>query len=365
VRTRVVSERPTGVFSERDLGDVLEARQAEGPETAFLLTSMLRAAGLTAHPVLLSTRRHGQPEEAYPLLNQFNYVVTYVQADGQGFLLDATDPLRPFSILPERALNHRGWLVREGDPRWISLPTGTGDLASLFVRGRLAADGTLTGTVQRTERGYLALAHRHDAQEGDDGDALVRNAIVPDLQDVTVDSSAIQHATNLTQDLVLTAAFQAPAYAQAGGDFLYLMPLVVGRDAMLVGPENQHPLQRPTRALPVDFAYPRTVTVTTSLMLPSGYAVHEHPESLAIELPGGAASYERRVQASEGAFSMRTTFQLRQTRFAPEAYAQLRTFFDRVVAANAELLVLRRTDAPAPNAEQPVEASSEATSGRR
>ena len=41
----------------------------------ILLVSMLRDVGLEAHPVLISTRSHGQVVQVYPLLSQFNDVL--------------------------------------------------------------------------------------------------------------------------------------------------------------------------------------------------------------------------------------------------------------------------------------------------
>ena len=102
-----------------------------------MLTAMLRFAGLEAHPVLISTRENGQPIQLYPILGQFNHVLTHVKIGAQEYLLDATEPLRPHSILPVAALNGNGWLVHKKTPRWINIPaTGSAGNVTTVQIGR-------------------------------------------------------------------------------------------------------------------------------------------------------------------------------------------------------------------------------------
>ncbi len=55
------------------------------------------------------------------MINKFNYVIAHVSMDGKDYLLDATDPFLPATMLPVRCLNGEGRLINKKDQRWISL----------------------------------------------------------------------------------------------------------------------------------------------------------------------------------------------------------------------------------------------------
>jgi hypothetical protein len=352
VRTAMAHDGVTGrLLASRNLDDVLEARSGTNAELALLLTDMLQQVDVEAHPVLISTRDHGMTRPFQPMLAQFDDVIVRVALGDEVVLLDPTDPLRPFGMLPPAALNGQGWMAVKDAPRWVEVPSNDLYQQKLFVSATLDAAGTLTGTVTSTDESYSALAKRHDLDEAEDDADLLRELLLGDLAEVTLTETTVEGRRAIEEPLRLQAAFEAPAYAQAAGDYLYVSPHVVGRAAMLLGDEGRNPLRLPERSFPVDFGHPRVVSLTLALELPAGYTVAEQPENTRIRLPGNGAVFTRLTQTDGRRLSMRSMFVIRQTRFEPEVYGDLKRFFDVVVAAYAEPLVLTRTaDAPATSA---------------
>ena len=72
---------------------------------------MLRYAGLTANPVLVSTRSNGIA--IFPNRTAFNYVIAAVETPNGNILLDASDKFSTPNVLPFRALNWYGRLIRK------------------------------------------------------------------------------------------------------------------------------------------------------------------------------------------------------------------------------------------------------------
>ena len=72
---------------------------------------MLRYAGLNANPILVSTRSNGIP--LFPTTDGFNYVIAGIEVQDAVILLDATERNSFPNILPNRALNWMGRLVRK------------------------------------------------------------------------------------------------------------------------------------------------------------------------------------------------------------------------------------------------------------
>ncbi len=340
-----------GMLVNQDLDDALEAKTGSQAELALILLSMLHEAGIEAHPVLISTRAHGRTEPHYPFLQQFNGVLVHATVGEKTYLLDATDPKRPYHLLPVEALNHRGLLIRDGTPEWIGIEPAQGLTRRVLVRGQVTADGTLEATLEASDEAYSALRRRHSLDERA-ARAFVQEEVLDGLAGAVVERPTIEHQTVVSEPLGTNVSFTVPGYAQAAGGFLYLNPMVVGR-------MTENPLRQPERTFPVDIAYPRDLTYTLALRLPQGYVLREQPPNMQVKLPNDAGTFQRLVRVSHGALMMQSRFMLNKTVFAPEEYEAIRELFARVVQAHAEQVVLQHVEEPAAASEaaaQPEEA---------
>ncbi|QNE38382.1 DUF3857 domain-containing protein [Hymenobacter sp. NBH84] len=129
----------------------------------LLLIGALRDAGLTANPVILSTRDHGRVNTMFPLLSKFNYVIAHVALpDNKEILVDATEEATPCGTLPRRCLNGVGRLLlsKADDSRWVDLTPTTRYVEYRQVQLQLDEKGGYTGKVHQEYGGYLGAHHR-------------------------------------------------------------------------------------------------------------------------------------------------------------------------------------------------------------
>ncbi|MDH3458399.1 MAG: DUF3857 and transglutaminase domain-containing protein, partial [Gemmatimonadota bacterium] len=339
VRTTVVWTGKRGVLLEENLDDVLAAHRGNSPEIALLLVSMLREAGLEAHPVLISTRSHGQVLSLYPLLSQFDDVLAHVTIDGVDHLLDATDPLRPYTLLPDEALNGKGFLVRHPNPSWVAITPADQYRHQRFINGALDAAGQLTGMIQTSDGGYSALEHRRALGGADTPNAFARDILLDGLDGALVDSCTVRNEDAVDEDLKTEAVFTVPAFAQVAGSFIYFNPTPLGR-------LRANPLRLPERTFPVDLVYPRQQVYSVLLQLPEGYAVQETPRNVRIRLPDDGAMYQRLIDVQADVLMVQYQMVIRQSLFEPERYEEIRSFFEQLVATEAEQVVLKRVTDP-------------------
>jgi transglutaminase-like putative cysteine protease len=325
-----------GIFAG-DFGKAFQARHGSGAEIALMLTSMLRAAGLEAHPVLISTRDHGKIIPVYPLLRQFNAVLTYVKAGEQEHFLDATDPLRPYNVLPVAALTETGWLVEKKTPRWVEIVNRESFNTRATVSIELAADGNLSGWLQANAGGYSALSGRRMLQDKKE-DEYIREEWLKSLAGAKLDSFRISNKDSIHAPLTIQALFSASEYAQVADDKIYLNPILWGR-------REENPFKQPERTFPVDFGYATQQTYALNLVLPEGSAVLELPQNLLLSLPNDGGQFRRLAQVEGRHLQLMSQVLIRKSRFAPEEYKALREFYDRLMAAQAEAIVLKRETA--------------------
>lgn len=322
-----------GVFLSQPLKRSFERHAGTVADVNLLLVQSLRAAGLEATPLLISTRNHGQVQTDLPVITQFNYVAAHVLLPNQQeVLLDATEPQLPFGVLPERCLNGQGCLVN-AEGRWIPLKAATAHTELWTSRLRLTDKCELVGTTKLEYAGYAGVRARREIRQSSSGKYLATLGHQwaewqpSDLKLVNTDSTQ----KSIAVEMALKFADDA---AQA--NLLYL-PLMKSLSAV------SNPFKSEDRRYPVNFGMPHEYTSVVTLTLPAGYSVQEMPKSLILALPnsGGRFMYEAR-QDTPGTVQFLTRLQLSKAEYSPTEYAALRSFHQQATAKCAEMLVVKR-----------------------
>ena len=274
----------------------------------------------------------------YPLLSQFNELVAFVRDGERTVMLDATNPLRPSTLLPARHVNGEVWVVRAPAGEWVPVRGGAArHLVS--ARATLSPDFEVRGRADYSSTGHRALRDREGLRDTADEPAFVRGTIFESPSDVVLDSVVVHERTVPTSPLRAEAVFSRPGMVQEIGGMLYLYP-------MLFRQETENPFVSPTRRLPVDLGHPRDVSYSLHLTIPEGLELAERPVARRLSLPSGG-SYVQSVSLSGRTLLFSTRFQLTSTLYPATLYGPLREMWDAVVAAQAEPVVLRRPAAAA------------------
>ena len=337
VMTAVRYDGTDRYFAREPLRKAYEAHRGTSADVNLLLIAALREAGLAAHPLLLSTRDHGRINPEYPLLERFNYVVALVPlADGKDLLVDATEPLLPCGVLPERCLNKLGRLIakKEADGRWVDLTPTQRHVRYRQVALVLDAQGGLTGKVHEEQSGYAGADAR--AALAAQGEKKYLAALAQRHEGWTFAKLALGQAETVDQPLKLDYEFSQPAPDPAAAGPFYLSPL-----SEFSGEQN--PFRRESRDFAVDFGVAQEETTLITLTLPAGYELAEVPKSAVLELPGGSGHFHYSAEAATaGTVQLVARFYLRDTVYPAVAYASLRELYRLLLSKQAEKLVIRK-----------------------
>jgi len=240
--------------------------------------------------------------------------------------------------LPVEALNGEGWRVREEDPHWIPIVAPKPYRHRSYLNATLHADGTLAANLQTSDDGYSALEKRHALHKAASPEAFVQEVMLEGLEAARIDSCALVNETTIAEPLKTEIAFSVSGYARVAGDSISFNPMPIGR-------LEENPLRWPERSFPVDMAYPRHLTHTLQMTLPPGYTVRQVPRSKRILLPDKGGHFLRVVNVEDGVLSIQTQFVIRRAVFGPALYPALRSFYEQVIAAEAEVVTLSRVAA--------------------
>ncbi|MDQ2795433.1 MAG: DUF3857 domain-containing protein, partial [Bacteroidota bacterium] len=204
-------------FAPEPLRKALDAHRGSAADVNLLLIAALRQAGLTAHPLLLSTRGHGAINPDFPLLEYFNYVAAVVVLpDGHDLLLDATDPLLPCGLLPGRCLNRVGRVVgaTPATSRWVDLTPTQRRVRYQQVSLALDAQGGLRGKVHAEHGGYAAAEERE--RLADLGEQKYLAAVGQRHEAFTLAKPTLAHTDDVDHPLALDYEFRQPGEGAAG-----------------------------------------------------------------------------------------------------------------------------------------------------
>ncbi|MGB3851875.1 MAG: DUF3857 domain-containing protein [Tunicatimonas sp.] len=300
---------------------VLSEGSGNSADINIVLRNMLDFAGITAQPVLLSTRDYGQVSVKYPVLSQFNYTLVYAVVDGSEYLLDGTDPDLPFGMLPLQCINGYGLIVDKKEERWVPLETGERYHSETFVSVILDS-AQLQARVRQKEKGYAALYKRKAYRE--DSTAL------PGYRE---QNFSIKNADNIGKSVITFFTTQHPATGTT--DLLYIDPFYYSE-------LDDNPFKAAQRQHPVDYSYRRTYKHTFSLKIPEGYTVEEMPTSAQLTLEDQSVQFLLQTQATTIGVQVLSLLKVNRTLISPDQYPQLKALYETLIAKHAESIVLKK-----------------------
>lgn len=320
--------------NDEKLDYAYKIQKANSGGVNLILLSMLLDAGLDAKPVLISTRKHGKPKQLYPLASQFNHVIVRIQIGPKSYLLDATDPFCPYTLLPQASLNEFGWIVDVDNPRWIEVTPGAKFEHAITARARLKNTGDISVELTSIDDGYSSLKKRRSLSNTNE-DAFIRTTILDDISDVVLDSFYIENKINLNKPLVTRAFFKIPEYSKPVGEYIYINPMLVDR-------QDENPFKSRIRNFPIDFAFKSEWDYYLELYIPDRFEVRTLPQDIHLRKLKDKVEFHRVTKVFEDKITIRSRKVIHTTTFRSGVYKSLRKFNDEIISAHEELIVLKR-----------------------
>lgn len=322
------------LYSTNDLNKVFKLRKGDLSDFALLLTLMLRDAGMDANLILTSTWENGYPQKIYPITSQFDYLLTMVKVDTNVYFLDATNPNRPWNLLPRFVTDRPGLVIRKDDVQWVDIPAQGKRKSTTRVVATLDDQGSLFGDMVIAEDGYAALDTRSDYKKSDSLNQLAELYNFKNNPDLKIEFTDAKNINNPDATLSSNYHFNLET-GYSGEDIIYLNPL-------LVKLMTENPFKSENRMYPVDFGYTTQLSYVADFIIPDNFTVEELPKNLVTKLPESAGEFRRLIQAENNKISMVITLNISRSHFETDYYPALREFFDKFVSINNDQIVLKR-----------------------
>ena len=329
---------------------VLAKAYGDCKDKANLMRSMLRAININAYPVAIYSGDANHVREEWASPDQFNHCIiavkvsdetvgpTIITSDRLGRLLifDATDPNTPVGDLPEDEQGSFALLIAGEQGQLLRMPTLPPE-ASSFDRQAdvvLTSEGSITATVRERASGQAAADFRRQFRGLSPASYLkmIEGWVSYGATGAKV-SRVEPKDNNEGGRFDLDVDFTAINYAQLMQNrLLVFKPAIVSRRESLS-------LTEPTRKHPVVLDS-RNFSETVRVKLPAGFEVDELPDPLKLDASFG--SYNTTYSVKDGELVFTRTLAQRAGTIPVAQYQTVRSFFERIRAAELAPVVLAR-----------------------
>ena len=301
-------------------------------EINLMLTAMLRHAQINANPVLVSTKSHGIP--LFPTSDGFNYVICAVEIPDGLILLDATDKNATLNVLPTRAINWMGRLIRkEGSSAEVNLLPNTNAKEVVNANISLNEDASLEGKIRHQYTDHMALSHRTNYGSMDQNEYIEK--LENRFDGIEIEEYSIDNMNDANKPIVETFNFSKDTGAEIIGGKIYISPLMFFS-------MRENPFKLDKRDFPIDFIYPTSARYLINIQIPEGYKVESQPENLAMVLPDELGKFVFNMKSQGNTLQVVVTSEINTGIVPATYYDSIKNYFGQIVQKETEKVVLTK-----------------------
>jgi hypothetical protein len=346
-----IVERGIGGYQANRAADMYRNRYGDCKDKTTLLISMLKVAGIHGYYLMVDDRRGVVDPQAPSLAG--NHMITAIEIppevqdprlqaivkgkDGKRYLIfDPTNERVPVGVLPEYEQGSYGTLAAGESSQVIGLPVLAPDANSNERTGKftLAADGTLTGSVDTIRNGAGGGNLRNMLKYSDDKERResLETSIAHDVPGVVLNSFEFIQPPALDKPTEIHYKLTAAQYAHQAGPLLLVRPRVVGS---LARPFNDKP-----RKVPIDLEETGHWHDSFDIALPPGYVVDETPDPVNLDL--AFATYHSTVTARDNQLHYERDYVVSKVELAANEAGEYRKLEGTILADEKGTAVLKK-----------------------
>ncbi|MCX2474550.1 DUF3857 domain-containing protein [Pedobacter sp. MC2016-05] len=324
-----------GIYCAENIKKSFDNRSGNVADLNLNLIAALSAANLDAEAVILSTRENGTINKLYPVISDFNYVVAKLNIGDKSYMLDATEPLLPFGLLPLRCMNDQGRVINLKKPSyWIDLKASQKTVTNYILNGKLTNEGKIVGTLTTIYQGYAAFAKRKEIKRYTSTDEFVEK-LDERLVKIKISDHVISNLDSAENALTEKYEIEFTMNDGANKDEFYLSPFFINAI-------SKNPFNLNIRTYPVDLGAASDERIIINIELPAKYNLVEKPKNLAIGLPNGGGKYLLQTQLDNNTLSLSQILQFNNAVYQPDEYPFLKEFYSKIIQNQKVEYLLRK-----------------------
>ena len=328
VKTKYHWDGVTSKWAETDLKSFLRQQSGSTGNINLFLAGLLKSVGIEAYPVILSTRDNGLISTQHPFQQLFNYVIVMAISGDKTFLLDGTEPLLHYAVVPEKCMNVNGLVVKPKSEEWITIQQKTTSLSQkhLNVKVNPETDKLEADVVYLTTG---PAAHRLRSVYSGAPENLTNYL----KKESNINLNKLRIPSNGSPSKPFAFSFSVDREMENISGKLFIPPLC---NLSL----DRNPFTQQKRILPVDLVYLREEAYKSIVAIPEGYKIEYLPDERSIE--NDILSFRYKVTNQDNQIIVDTGYSFKQFVIYANEYEQLKNDFNTIIQAFSDMIVLQK-----------------------
>jgi len=321
---------------------VLLSKKGSSNQIAFLYLALMRTAGINARPERIASRSLRIFSAQYMDNIQLDTVLIGLEIDGKEILVDPGTKMAPFATLHWAHAGAGGVAMNGNKAQIIVTPLQKNTDNSTLHVGTLnvSPQGAISGSLKIAFIGQKAIELRQlGVKVGVDVVKAEINAMIAQQVPAGI-QAAVDHMVYLDEpDKQLLAVIPVSGSLSKNANGRIELP----RNFFEAQEKNPFPAES-ARELPVDMRYPAQEQEQITYAVPPGYALEGNPQDANLKWEDNAA-YQLRTKVEGSSIIGARILARGFTLLDAKDYTQLHDFYQKVVAADQQPLVLSAAQA--------------------
>lgn len=333
VKSRMNWNERFGYYCKSGVKKAYTEKVGNVAEINLMLVAMLRHAQINANPILVSTRSNGIA--LFPNRGAYNYVIAGVELDNKELvLLDATTKNALPNILPIRALNWGGRMIRENKTSVeVDLTPKMNSKEIINVMATIDSDGKVSGKARDQYFDYNGYLFRENYS------SMAKDSYLENIEKrytgLEIGEYEVVNEKDLSKPVIETFDFVNTSLTEKIGDKIYFSP-------MLHYARQENPFKEEVREFSVDFSFPYQDKYTFTITIPEGYEVEYLPKPFAIAMEKSVAVFKYNITNTGNQIQVGIVLDMNYANIAPDFYPSLKDFYKQMIEKQNEKIVLKK-----------------------
>ncbi|MGY4384320.1 hypothetical protein ACVWYN_001346 [Pedobacter sp. UYP24] len=323
-----------GIYSMSTIKTALEHHTGNIGDINLALIAGLKAAGLDAEAVLISTRDNGIVNELFPVLNNYNYLIVKLNIGDEVYLLDGSDPYLPFGLIPLYCINGKARVIGQKKSYWYDVKANQRKSTIYQLTGEINQEGKLEGSLVIYSLGYDALNKRKEILSASSIEDYVEK-LDERMTQITILNHKIDNIDSLDNSLIETYEISMKLFEGAKVEQLFFNPYFISHI-------TKNPFNLNERSYPVDFGTTSSEKVIMRIKLPEKFELAEKPKNTSVSMEENGGKYSCIASFENNTLEFNQSLQFGRSVYLSEEYLALKEFFNHIIQSQKSDLIFKK-----------------------
>jgi hypothetical protein len=307
------------IYATKKVKEFMTEKTGSCSDINLFLLGMLQNTNIIAKPVIISTRDHGKIKSKFPFTQAFNYVVVLVEVDENQILLDATDPLLPYYLIPSDCLNDKGFVLDKKEPYWVYLQENP--ISYKVISFQLKPDPEKDSLfISSSSTMSLYDANKYRSMFKNNQEKLIEY-----IEDKNITLTGEPKTRNyFEKNAPFSFGYNGLSNLEHIGEKIYVSPF-------LNEPISENPFSSAERKYPIDLIYAKKRQFKSFIDIPEGYTVDYLPENKKISNAIFDLDYTTEMMNNGKNISISATYVFKKAVYEPKEYKLIRYYFLEII----------------------------------